>query len=396
MNAAGSRLPGSQDQRVAAAVREGDIPKILSLISPGNAQCKEDECATIRSYRDSQQRSLAHIAILVDNLHVLECVLASGLDPDAACEDDEGTTPMAQAILSQNLSALRILLSHGSSANQLDSDHHTLLHLLAIHSSGDKDADRDNGTGMVNQLLLRGDINIDARDRCGNTPLHLSAVYESASVALELICGGADVNAANGFGSTPLHFASATGDAVIVSLLLDAGADVNIADSTGNTPLIDAAFVSQHSSPHFAFGDERTQSEVVRLLLRSGADASAVNAEGNNALFGAVRNGFADVVEQLSRMQPACFQRRNNYQETLFHVAARAQVTSLSIWETLLQCCGIESVASVDRFERTCVSIWMSWPQSDADGEIAEASQSSARAVVARIRTVSRLLQSIK
>lgn len=357
-------------------------------------QGSEVKCVAVQAYRDFQQRSLAHIAIHAHNAHMLEYALASGLALDDAGVDDNGVTLAAQAILSRNRDAFRILLSHGSSFDQRDSGQRTLLHMLAIHyaDAGDASSGDDD---IVNLILRHSSVDVDARDQSGYMALHLTAVYSSASVARALIREGAtDVNAVNERGSTPLHFAAAAGDAAIVSLLLDAGADVNVVDSLGNTPLIDAASVSQPSSPHFAFGDENSQSTVVRLLLARGADASAVNLEGNSALFGAVRNGFDDVVEQLSRTESVCFKQRNNRQETALHVAAFAQVTSVSMWSVLLRCCGVESVAAVDQFERTCVSIWMAWPQSgDADSSEDESTLESVFA--ARVRTVSRLLQSL-
>lgn len=392
-------------QLVVDAIQRGDVTAMLLLVMLVQGQGGNSGCEAVRSYRDPQQHSLAHITIQLNNLEILGFVLASGLDPDTDCNDSDGNSPMTIAVLARNVDAVRVLLSHGASVSQCDGDLYTLLHLLAMNSvvNEDSDDDNDGGAEVVDLLVRSGEVDIDARDASWNTPLHLAAVYGSAAIATRLIQKRANVNAVNEGGSTPLHFAAATGDAEIVKVLIDAGADVHAADALGNTPLIDAAFVSQSSSPHFAFGDQHSQSKVVKLLLENGADPNAVNLEGNNALFGAVRNGFEDVIDQLCRHEASSggFHQRNSRQETLLHVAARAQVMNVSIWEKLLRCCGRSSVSALDQFERTCVGIWLAWPQSfdeerDANEGDGLANSRSTAAAEHGIRAVSKLLLSIK
>lgn len=400
--------PDAHHQLVTDAVRRADIAALSLLVMLIQEQETSSVCEAIDRYRDPQQRSLAHIAIQLKSLEILDFVLASGLDTDLNCEDSDGHSLMAVAVLARNVNAVRVLLSYGASVSHCDGDLHTLLHLLAMNAVENVENDDRDCAGVVVDLLVRsGEVDVDARDGSGNTALHLAAVYGSPVIATRLIQAQATVNAVNQGGSTPLHFAAATGDYGIAKTLLVADADVNMADSLGNTPLIDAAFVSQSSSPYFAFGDQHTQSKVVKLLLTNGADLNAVNLEGNNALFGAVRNGFEDVIDQLSKQQqeaPGGFQHRNNRQETLLHVAARAQVTNVSIWEMLLRFCGEGSVNALDMFERSCVGIWMAWPQSfgeeqdeneDHRSASTRSSEESPPAPANGIQAVSKLLLSI-
>ncbi|KAF1331589.1 Ankyrin repeat protein, partial [Globisporangium splendens] len=362
---------------ISETIRQGNIATLLRLLTSRTDDDHHGAIATasleaLHQYRDPQERSLAHLAIQANSLDVLEFVLASGFDATDDCEDETGKSPLMLAVLERNVDAVKVLLTYDSDINQQDADLHTPLHMLAMYSSTSTSDtyDGDEDKAMIELILRRNGADVHMRDSCGNTPLHLTAAYGACAFVRDLIRAGADVNAVNQSGSSPLHLAAANGEYQIVRFLLEAGADVNMTDAAGNTPLIDAAFVNQppvSTAPtHFAFGDQRTQGKVVQLLLAHGADPNAVNLEGNNALFGAVRNQFEDVIDQLSHHDhhTTCFQWRNNQQETLLHVAARAQVTNVSIWQTLLRFCEAGSVSAFDRFERSCLSIWLSRPWS--------------------------------
>jgi len=99
--------------------------------------------------------------------------------------------------------------------------------------------------------LVRSGIDVNARDKDGNTALHLVATNENIysqemciKFTRQLIKLGANVHVVNRFGRTPLLEAAAHEfpNIGIIRALLKAGADPNVTDDRGCTPLWHVAF----------------------------------------------------------------------------------------------------------------------------------------------------------
>ncbi|TMW58398.1 hypothetical protein Poli38472_009957 [Pythium oligandrum] len=335
-------------ERLVHAVQSGDIEAVQEILN---------ERPELVAFRDQADNSLVHLAVKSEHLDILAVVLSAGAS--LAPENDAGQTAMRIAIEAALGGFVRLLLTYGGDVNALDSDGQSLLHLVAMYNVIEDD---------VHLEVMSHALNLDVRDANGNTPLHLAAAYESLEVTIALIDAGADVNARNDYEATPLHLAAPNGYDTIVQLLIQHGADVNAVDSDGNTPLITATFVTQSAVGHFACGDPASQANVVNRLLEKEAAIDSMNRNGDTALFGAVRNDFGDVVTKLLA-SGASSQHVNRREETVLHVAARANVLSVNLWSSLLLT-GVD-VAALDRFERSCYSIWVSRPKIvvEEDGE---------------------------
>ncbi|KDD74378.1 hypothetical protein H632_c1359p1 [Helicosporidium sp. ATCC 50920] len=111
--------------------------------------------------------------------------------------------------------------------------------------------------------------NVEGVDSCklGEYPLH-EAVGSGAleSVKELLIDGNVDVNARDEVGATALHMAANVGSVEMVKLLLDHDADIEARDEDGLTPLAHAAISC----------DE----DIVQTLLEAGADGSFKTPRG--------------------------------------------------------------------------------------------------------------------
>ena len=92
-----------------------------------------------------------------------------------------------------------------------------------------------NGDATGLGALLKGGLQVDARDAKGNTLLMLASYHGRAEVVKLLLKSGTTVDLRNDKGQTPLGGVAFKGYVEIATLLLDAGADP-LADQGGSTP----------------------------------------------------------------------------------------------------------------------------------------------------------------
>jgi ankyrin repeat protein len=160
------------------------------------------------------------------------------------------TSPVADAAMRGDVTAIRALLKDGADVNAARGDGMSALHWAAER----------NNAELADMLVYAG-ANVAAVTRIGQyTPLHVAARAGSDAVAAVLVKAGAVVDAkALPSGATPLHLAASAGSAAIVTRLIDAGADKNAREAEwGQTPLIFAA----------AFN----RVEAIKALTAKGAD----------------------------------------------------------------------------------------------------------------------------
>lgn len=111
--------------------------------------------------------------------------------------------------------------------------------------------------------------NPNARDKRGQTPLHLAAEFSTTAPTVKsLVNAGARVNARDEDGLTPLHRAIGHGKSPeLVAVLLKVGAKVNAKDTLGSTPL------------HHATQQVKTPA-AIKILLKFGAEVNVRNNQG--------------------------------------------------------------------------------------------------------------------
>jgi ankyrin repeat protein len=147
----------------------------------------------------------------------------------------------------------------------------------------------EKGMRELVAALVKGGANVNARSGSGETALHLAAMHTDPAPTLFLLRSGADAKARNDEGESPLHWAALSGNAEVANLLLEHGADANLVDLKGNRPLHAAA--------------DSGNMQLVRLILSRSTDPKARNREGLTAEDVANERSRPDVAAVLSKAQ---------------------------------------------------------------------------------------------
>lgn len=144
------------------------------------------------------------------------------------------------AVLGNNLARLELLLADASvDPNALDAEGMAALHFAASY----------NEPTMIRALAQHPAIDLNVRNRRGNTPLHAAVANDAAAaVAALLECGGAiDADATNQWRETALSVACSSGHVACVRLLLRHGVDRTVRDRWEQTPAEVAAAHQAHA-----------------------------------------------------------------------------------------------------------------------------------------------------
>lgn len=184
--------------------------------------------------KDRQEDTVLQPEVVVDT----EGIVPHRTAVDIELSDGKGQTPLIQAALKGDLTAVRRLLDSGAA--------------------------------------------IDAKAGNGDTALHKAVYNEHIEIVEMLLAGGADVNTVCSSKYTPLHEAARTGNTDIVKKLLAVRAKIEAKTTRGITALHEAA--------------RRGDVEMVNILLEHGAQLEATEDNGMTALHMAVSGGYLEVV----------------------------------------------------------------------------------------------------
>lgn len=144
---------------------------------------------------------------------------------------------------------------------------------------------REGSQRALESLLAAPQLQVDAVNANGETPLMIAAIRGSLPAVQALVKRGAAVNRP---GWTPLHYACSGPDNGVAAFLIAQGAALNARSDNGTTPLMMAA--------RYGAG------ELVPLLLKAGAEPRAANEQELTAADFAQRGGRDGVARELRRL----------------------------------------------------------------------------------------------
>ncbi|KAJ4308776.1 hypothetical protein N0V84_011892 [Fusarium piperis] len=267
--------------------------------------------------RDIRGRTPLHYACRHRNAQLVQSLLREGAAINI--QDTDGMAPIHHAAMHGHRPTMQSLIEAGTDVNLVDALGNTPLFWAAY--KGHKDLVED----------LWKDSNMRLRDHNGRTPLHIAAMAEADAprrekvVALLLDMGPAkeedrfdvDIEAKDRFSQTPLHYAALCRHAEVISLLLDKGADIEARDSDGQTPLYYAA--------------ESRHIEVISLLLDKGADIEAQDSDGRTPLRYAALHGHAEAISLLLDKGTNIEARDSDGQTPLYYAAESRHIEAISL-----------------------------------------------------------------
>ena len=230
----------------------------------------------------------------------IDIYLAAGGDINA--RDDIGRTPLHSSLMGGNVVATQHLIEQGAQVDARDKNGESGLHLAA--SRGDTSID------AVRVLLDAAPASLlNQQDQTGKTALHHTAYCDGCLVAKELIARGADTEACDKYGWTTLHLASRIGVVETAKALLEMEANIEALTPDGETPVQIASYYGRY--------------RMVQFLASAGATIDdACNLTENAALFAAAEYDHVDKLEAALATGVADIDCQDLKGNTALHLAA--------------------------------------------------------------------------
>jgi ankyrin repeat protein len=283
--------------------------------------------AQVQGY-DRQQRSTLMYASAVKNEALLTKLL------QRVPEKDINASFLLSCAKANNVYLVDGALSRANiNVNQIDENGRTPIHEAVISGS----------EAAVRSLILYG-AQVSVPDCEGRTPLMYAAEGQNSEIAEILITAGANPNTSSQKGESPLHVAAKNtkGDPRILRTLLRAGANIFFEDEYGLVPLQALLRICRDQ-----YRSEKRTLACVQLLSGIPDTVSHQSHDGANALHDAVQCPYISVLKYLvSRAPPDTVNSQKNRGQTPIFEALIA--CNIPAFDVLINLPGIDLLKTRD------------------------------------------------
>uniref|UniRef100_A0A915C437 Ankyrin repeat and FYVE domain-containing protein 1 n=1 Tax=Parascaris univalens TaxID=6257 RepID=A0A915C437_PARUN len=302
--------------------------------------------------QDADGRTAAHLAVIEQNMSVLEAILSVCDASSLLLKDRYGASALVVAMQKRNNCAAEAIVKKAPHAvMQMNGNGENLLHTAV------KNRDIES---VLFLLALQTDVNVRTQDGSRVTALHICAQTGDEMIMRNLLLAGADVNATSAKGFTPLHVAAYNNHEALCMILLENGAFPNLVDYDGNTPLHAAVLQGSASSVNVLLGNPEVNARAVNkrqqtpLLLAATVGATpnsldilqmfinadpeypvdAADCNGNTLFLLAYMNGNAELCKSALRCG-VCLAVTNNYGISVFSYETPTKQLLFSLLDSL-------------------------------------------------------------
>lgn len=242
---------GVLNQALFDAVKAGDREQVASLL---------ERRADVHARDHNQETPLHYHA--VDNVDIVRLLLQYKADPSAC--SNKGRVPIHRC---GSIEGIQTLLAARACIDAIDYDGNTILHFP-------KQSSQVLGFLLGKDAPMRTYVNYACT--LGKTPLHRYAesMLDDDSCLNILLVAQADIYAKDKEGNTPLHLAAVAGT---IRVLRERGAFIEAKNIYGATPLACA-------SERALYGKDINRLMVIKALLKQKADVNAIGHGGYSVL----------------------------------------------------------------------------------------------------------------
>lgn len=239
-----------------------------------------------------------HLAAWGGHTETCKFLLEHGAKPLINYIGNGGNSPLYHATACNKVETVKLLLKYGAKIDIPDM-HNTVIN-VAVGTENQE----------LLQLLLDNGANVNAKNNCGFSALHVACTQGILDCCRKLIECGANVNDITQDKETPLTLAAtrwclsrSSNYLAICEELLAHGAKVNVKNDKGNSPLHQATWCGQekiadlllshgaviedknkNGETPLCLATQRNNREVCKLLIKQGANVNAVDNNGETIL----------------------------------------------------------------------------------------------------------------